>query len=70
VSTNLKPGDRVVDKKSGAEIGTVTSVSYVLQTGRLSLAASEELRRRVKAGENEIKVKAELLLREGRGIRG
>lgn len=43
---------------------------HVLQTGKLGLAASEELRRRVKAGEDEAKVRAELLLREGKGVRG
>lgn len=41
--------------------------AYVLMTGKLSLAALEELRRRVKAGENEISVRAELHLRERKG---
>ena len=38
--------------------------AHVLVTGRLSLAALEELRRRVAAGEDETQVRVELLLRE------
>ncbi len=43
-------------------------VSYVLVTGKLTLAALEELRRRVKAGEAETQVRAELLIREGKAV--
>jgi hypothetical protein len=55
--------------RNDAETG-LDSVSFILQTGKLSLAALEELRRRVKAGENEVKVKVELLLMEEKGVRG
>ncbi len=43
---------------------------YLLVTGTLSKAALEELRKRVKAGEGETKVKAELLIREKKGVIG
>ncbi len=43
-------------------------VRFVLVTGRLSLAAAAELERRVRAGENELRVRVELLEREGKAI--
>jgi len=47
------------------EPDTITR-SFYLQTAPLSLAASAELARRVKAGEDETTVKLELLRREGK----
>lgn len=53
VSRNVHPGD---------------PVRYVLQTGELGLAARAELVKRVAAGEEEVEVLAELLVREGKGV--
>ena len=43
---------------------------YFLKVGKLSLRASEELRRRVSSGEDEARVTVELLLREKKAIPG
>jgi hypothetical protein len=44
--------------------------TYILQVGELSLKAKAELAKRVKAGEDAVVVKAELLVREGKGVVG
>lgn len=45
-------------------------VRYVLVMGRLSLAGAAELAKRVKAGEDEVEVRVEILEREGKAVRG
>jgi hypothetical protein len=43
---------------------------WLLVVGELSLKAKAELAKRVKAGEDAVAVKAELLLRESKGVVG
>jgi hypothetical protein len=43
-------------------------IRHILVTGRLSLAGLAELAERVRAGEDETAVRAELLLREGKAV--
>lgn len=43
---------------------------YLLITGKLSFLAERERAKRVKAGEGDLAVLVELLLREGKGVLG
>lgn len=65
------PKDRVVVIKPFVpQPGFFGPPTYILQTGKLSLRAQLELDERTRKGEDPVAVKAELLLREGKGIPG